>query len=83
MTYSHLLLQMSAEKEALNHLDQIFTEIKDTLEEVNKNRKDTRKLTNEENAALTNILNKIKQVRKKLNDYINQFRVQTTLGDFN
>tara|TARA_Y100000004_G_scaffold191657_1_gene250824 strand:- start:191 stop:415 length:225 start_codon:yes stop_codon:yes gene_type:complete len=74
---------MSAEKEALNHLDQIFAEIKDTLEEANKNRKDTRKLTNEENAALTNILNKIKQVRKKLNDYIKQFRVQTTLGDFN
>jgi len=74
---------MSAEKEALVHLDAIFTEIKDTLQEANKNRKDSKQLTNEENTALTNILTKLKQVRTKLNDYIKQFRVQTSLNQFN
>tara|TARA_R110002020_G_scaffold53057_5_gene148760 strand:+ start:8438 stop:8662 length:225 start_codon:yes stop_codon:yes gene_type:complete len=74
---------MSAEKEALVHLDAIFTEIKDTLQEANKNRKDSKQLTNEENTALTNILTKLKQVRTKLNDYIKQFRVQSSLDQFN
>lgn len=74
---------MSAEKEALVHLDAIFTEIKDTLQEANKNRKDSKQLTNEENTALTNILTKLKQVRTKLNDYIKQFRVQSSLNQFN
>tara|TARA_R110002167_G_scaffold163197_2_gene359915 strand:+ start:435 stop:659 length:225 start_codon:yes stop_codon:yes gene_type:complete len=74
---------MSAEKEALAHLDAIFTVIKDTLQEANKNRTDAKELSNEENTALNNILVKLKQVKTKLNDYLKQFRVQTSLGQFN
>lgn len=73
---------MSAEKEALVHLNAIFTEIKDTLQEAQKNREDSRQLSNEENTALTNILTKLKQVRTKLNDYLKQFRIQTSLDQF-
>lgn len=73
---------MSAEKEVLVHLNAIFTEIKDTLQDAQKNREDSRQLSNEENTALTNILTKLKQVRTKLNDYLKQFRIQTSLDQF-
>ena len=74
---------MSAEKEALAYLNQIFTEIKDTLEDTKNNRRDAKQLSNEENASLNNILVNIKRVRSKLNTYLQSFRVQTSLTDFN
>jgi|TARA_R100000742_G_C4207702_1_gene34950 hypothetical protein len=73
---------MSAEKEALQYLDEIFTIIKETLEEAKENRTNARELSNEENKALTDITNKLKQVRTNLNKYLKAFRVQTALTDF-
>ena len=73
---------MSAEKEALQYLDEIFTIIKETLEEAKENRTNARELSNEENNALTDITNKLKQVRTNLNKYLRAFRVQTSLSDF-
>ena len=52
---------MSAEKEALQYLNEIFTIIKETLEEAKENRTNARQLSNEENKALTDITNKLKQ----------------------
>lgn len=73
---------MSAEKEALQYLDEIFTIIKETLEEAKENRANARQLSNEENKALTDITNKLKQVRSNLDKYLKAFRVQTTLDQF-
>lgn len=73
---------MSAEKEALQYLDEIFTIIKETLEEAKENRTNARQLSNEENKALTDITNKLKQVRSNLDKYLKAFRVQTTLDQF-
>ena len=73
---------MSAEKEALQYLDEIFTIIKETLEEAKENRTNARQLSNEENKALTDITNKLKQVRTNLDKYLRTFRVQTSLTDF-
>lgn len=74
---------MSAEKEALVYLNQIFAEIKNTLEDAKNNKRDAKQLSNEENASLNNILTNIKRVRSKLNTYLQSFRVQTSLTDFN
>ena len=73
---------MSAEKEALQYLDEIFTIIKETLEEAKENRTNARQLSIEENKALTDITNKLKQVRSNLDKYLKAFRVQTTLDQF-
>jgi|TARA_R100001230_G_C5496336_1_gene42001 hypothetical protein len=73
---------MSAEKEALQYLDEIFTIIKETLEEAKENRTNARQLSIEENKALTDITNKLKQVRTNLDKYLRAFRVQTSLTDF-
>lgn len=73
---------MSAEKQALMYLDQIFTIIRETLEDAKQNRIDARQLTNAEDKALQEILKKIKLVSKNLDDYLKQFRVQTSLYDF-
>tara|TARA_R100001086_G_scaffold44436_3_gene19695 strand:- start:4187 stop:4426 length:240 start_codon:yes stop_codon:yes gene_type:complete len=73
---------MSAEQEAITYLDEIFTIIKETLEEAQKNREQARELSNEEKQALTQITNKLKQVRSNLNKYLRAFRVQTSLSDF-
>ncbi len=73
---------MSAEKEALQYLNEIFTIIKETLEEAKENRTNARQLSNEENKALTDITNKLKQVRANLDKYLRTFRVQTSLKDF-
>jgi len=73
---------MSAEKQALTYLDQIFTIIRETLEDAKQNRIDARQLTNAEDKALQEILKKIKLVSKNLDDYLKQFRVQTSLNDF-
>lgn len=73
---------MSAEKEALQYLNEIFTIIKETLEEAKENRTNARQLSNEENKALTDITNKLKQVRTNLDKYLRAFRVQTSLTDF-
>jgi hypothetical protein len=73
---------MSAEKEALQYLNEIFTIIKETLEEAKENRTNARQLSNEENKALTDITNKLKQVRSNLDKYLKAFRVQTTLDQF-
>lgn len=73
---------MSAEKEALQYLDEIFTIIKETLEEAKENRTNARQLSIEENKALTDITNKLKQVRSNLDKYLKAFRVQTALTDF-
>ena len=73
---------MSAEKEALQYLNEIFTIIKETLEEAKENRANARQLSNEENKALTDITNKLKQVRTNLDKYLRTFRVQTSLTDF-
>lgn len=73
---------MSAEKQALMYLDQIFTIIRETLEDAKQNRLDARQLTNAEDKALQEILKKIKLVSKNLDDYLKQFRVQTSLYDF-
>ena len=73
---------MSAEKQALMYLDQIFTIIRETLEDAKQNRLDARQLTNAEDKALQEILKKIKLVSKNLDNYLKQFRVQTSLYDF-
>lgn len=73
---------MSAEKQALTYLDQIFTIIRETLEDAKQNRIDARQLTNAEEKALQEILKKIKLVSKNLDAYLKQFRVQTSLYDF-
>ena len=73
---------MSAEKHALTYLDQIFTIIRETLEDAKQNRIDARQLTNDEDKALQEILKKIKLVSKNLDDYLKQFRIQTSLYDF-
>tara|TARA_R100000455_G_C6269495_1_gene125103 strand:- start:136 stop:357 length:222 start_codon:yes stop_codon:yes gene_type:complete len=73
---------MSAEKEALEHLNQIFTIIKETLQDVNKERPNMRELTNEEKQSLSKITKNIQLVRSKLNKYLKSFRVQTRLDDF-
>ena len=74
---------MSAEQEAIDRLNEVFTIIKDTLEEANKDKRDSRKLTDAENAAISEITNKLKQVRTNLSNYLKTFRVQTSLQDFN
>ena len=73
---------MSAEKQALNHLDQIFAIIKETLEDVNKERDNIRELSNEEEQALSKITKNIQLVRRNLNKYLQTFRVQTRLDEF-
>jgi len=73
---------MSAEKEALEHLNQIFVIIKESLEDVNKERPNMRELTNEEKQSLSKITKNIQLVRSKLNKYLKSFRVQTRLDDF-
>jgi len=73
---------MSAEKEALQYLNEIFTIIKETLEEAKENRTNARQLSNEENKALTDITNKLKQVRSNLDKYLKSMRVQTSLTQF-
>tara|TARA_R100000231_G_scaffold126289_1_gene96815 strand:+ start:268 stop:489 length:222 start_codon:yes stop_codon:yes gene_type:complete len=73
---------MSAEKEALEHLNQIFVIIKESLEDVNKERPNMRELTNEEKQSLSKITKNIQLVRSKLNKYLKSFRVQTSLDDF-
>lgn len=73
---------MSAEKEALELLNQIFVIIKESLEDVNKERPNMRELTNEEKQSLSTITKNIQLVRTKLNKYLKSFRVQTRLDDF-
>ena len=73
---------MSAEKEALDLLNQIFAIIKESLEDVNKERPNMRELTNEEKSTLSKITRNIQLVRTKLNKYLQTFRVQTRLDDF-
>tara|TARA_X000001382_G_scaffold122906_1_gene106227 strand:- start:603 stop:845 length:243 start_codon:yes stop_codon:yes gene_type:complete len=70
---------MSAEQEALTYLEQINTIITETLEEIQQNRKDARKLHTDEKAALNKIIKLIKQVRRNTDEYLKQFRVQTSL----
>jgi|TARA_R100000479_G_C6389454_1_gene204470 predicted nuclease with TOPRIM domain len=74
---------MSAEQQALQYLNEIFKDIKETLQEVQNNKRDARQLTEQEEAVLKNIVGKIKQVRNNLNDYLKSFRVQTRLDEFN
>lgn len=73
---------MSAEEEAITHLNEIFTIIKETLEEAKENRANARQLSNEEKQALTEITNKLKQVRSNLDKYLKSMRVQTSLTQF-
>ena len=73
---------MSAEKEALKYLDDIFMHIRETLEDAKIKRAEARQLTNEENKALSAILTNIKKVRNNLNTYLEQFRIQTRLDDY-
>ena len=73
---------MSAEKQALSHLDLIFSIIKETLEDVNKERDNIRELSNEEEQALSKITKNIQLVRRNLNKYLQTFRVQTRLDEF-
>ena len=74
---------MSAEQEAIDRLNEVFTIIKETLEQAKEDLRDTRKLSNQEKAAISEITNKLKQVRTNLTNYIKSFRVQTSLMDFN
>tara|TARA_R100000353_G_scaffold38118_2_gene30188 strand:- start:6005 stop:6241 length:237 start_codon:yes stop_codon:yes gene_type:complete len=74
---------MSAEQEAIDRLTEVFTIIKDTLEDANKSKRELRKLTDAEKAAISEITNKLKQVRTNLSNYLKTFRVQTSLQDFN
>tara|TARA_Y100001937_G_scaffold87378_1_gene118253 strand:- start:324 stop:566 length:243 start_codon:yes stop_codon:yes gene_type:complete len=73
---------MSAEQEAITYLNEIFTIIKETLEEAKENRANARQLSNEEKQALTEITNKLKQVRSNLDKYLKSMRVQTSLTQF-
>ena len=74
---------MSAEQEAIDRLTEVFTIIKDTLEDANKSKRELRKLTDAEKAAISEITNKLRQVRTNLSNYLKTFRVQTSLQDFN
>ena len=73
---------MSAEQEAKDRLTEVFTIIKDTLEDANKSKRELKKLTDAEKAAISEITNKLKQVRTNLSNYLKTFRVQTSLQDF-
>ena len=73
---------MSAEQEALTYLEQINTIITETLEEIQQNRKDARKLDTAEKAALNKIIKLIKQVRRNTDEYLKQFRIQTSLDSW-
>jgi len=74
---------MSAEDEAIKYIQTINTEITETLDELKKKRKDSRQLSKEEHLKLKEITDLLKQVRLNANKYIESFRVQTKLTDFN
>ena len=74
---------MSAEDEAIKYIQTINTEITETLDELKKKRKDSRELTKEEHLKLKEIIDLLKKVRVNANKYIESFRVQTKLTDYN
>ena len=74
---------MSAEDEAIKYIQTINTEITETLDELKKKRKDSRELTKEEHLKLKEITDLLKKVRVNANKYIESFRVQTKLTDYN
>ena len=74
---------MSAEDEAIKYIQTINTEITETLDELKKKRKDSRELTKEEHLKLKEITDLLNKVRVNANKYIESFRVQTKLTDYN
>ena len=77
-----LMIRMSAEDEALSITRQIHKTITETLEDLRQGRNDSRKLSEEEKKTFNLIVKQVNDLRKALDNYIKQFRVQTRLDDF-
>jgi predicted translin family RNA/ssDNA-binding protein len=77
-----LMIRMSAEEEALSITRQIHKTITETLEDLRQGRNDSRKLSEEEKKTFNLIVKQVNDLRKALDNYIKQFRVQTRLDDF-
>ena len=77
-----LMIRMSAEEEALSITRQIHKTITETLEDLRQGRNDSRKLSEEEKKTFNSIVKQVNDLRKALDNYIKQFRVQTRLDDF-
>ena len=77
-----LMIRMSAEEEALSITRQIHKTITETLEDLRRGRNDSRKLSEEEKKTFNLIVKQVNDLKKALNNYIKQFRVQTRLDDF-
>lgn len=77
-----LMIRMSAEDEALSITRQIHKTITETLEDLRRGRNDSRKLSEEEKKTFNLIVKQVNDLRKALDNYIKQFRVQTRLDDF-
>lgn len=77
-----LMIRMSAEEEALSITRQIHKTITETLEDLRRGRNDSRKLNEEEKKTFNLIVKQVNDLRKALDNYIKQYRVQTRLDDF-
>ena len=73
----------TAEDEAIKYIQTINTEITETLDELKRKRKDSRELSKEDHLQLKEITDLLKKVRLNANKYIESFRVQTKLTDYN
>ncbi len=76
------MIRMSAEEEALSITRQIHKTITETLEDLRRGRNDSRKLNEEEKKTFNLIVKQVNDLRKALDNYIKQYRVQTRLDDF-
>ena len=77
-----LMIRMSPEEEALSITRQIHKTITETLEDLRRGRNDSRKLNEEEKKTFNLIVKQVNDLRKALDNYIKQYRVQTRLDDF-
>ena len=77
-----LMIRMSAEEEALSITRQIPKTIPETLADLRRGRNDSRQLNEEEKQTFNLIVKQVNDLRKALDNYIKQYRVQTRLDDF-
>ncbi len=73
---------MSAEEQAINLIQDINGIITETLEDLRNSRKDSRQLNSEELKQFNLIQKKLKDIQSNLKEYIQGFRVQTSLTDY-
>lgn len=73
---------MSAEEQAINLIQDINGIITETLEDLRNSRKDSRQLNSEELKQFNLIQKKLKEIQSNLKEYIQGFRVQTSLTDY-